>query len=238
MPERKKLGEILLEAGAITEKQLREALEDQRKYGGKLGEILIDRRYISERAYLRALSQQLKIPAIDFTKSTIPEQVIHMVPQEIQERHNVFPVATKRTARGNVLVLAMGDPTNVEVQDEIRFMTGYHIEPVIALESVIRQVIRDYWYRQEGKGSYRYEPDVDLSGWEPRPMEISETDERFIPRERMIDFEKEKEEKISEENLTSVRARPSRELLALLRLLAKKGIITEQEYLEELKKIK
>ena len=235
MAERKKLGEILLEAGAISEKRLKEALEDQRKYGGKLGDILLDRGYISEKAFLRAVSQQLKIPAVDFTKSIIPEQVIHMVPQEIQEKHNVFPVATKRTPRGNVLILAMSDPTNVEVQDEIRFMTGYQIEPVIALESVIRQIIRDYWYRQEGKGSYRYEPDIDLTGWEPRTLETSEEEERFIPRERMIDFE---EEEKRQERTAQARARPSRELLALLRLLAKKGIITEKEYLEELKKIK
>lgn len=250
MVEKKKLGEILLEAGVISSQQLKEALEDQKKFGGKLGSILLDRRYISEKAYLTALSQQLKIPAIDFSKSTIPEAVIHLVPRELQEKHTVFPVATKRTPRGKTLILAMQDPTNVEVLDEIAFRIGCRVEPAIALETVLREIIREYWYHQDGKGSYHYKPDTDLGGWVPR-RDGGIYPGRFIPGERVIDFEAEgkaqeetkpegeaKETVGAKEETALAKIKPSRELLALLRLLVKKKIITEQEYLEEVKKTK
>lgn len=236
MPERKKLGEILVRAGAISERQLKEALEDQKKYGGRLGAILLERRYIDEKAFLNALSQQLKIPAVDFSKSSIPEPVIHLVPKEIQEKHLVFPIAIRRTATGNSIVLAMSDPTNVEVQDQIRFMTEHRVESVLALESVLKQVIREYWYRQEGKGSFRYTPDMDIGAWEPRPMEL-DSDRRLIPSERVIDFN-EMGKTAAQTEAGPEKPKLTQELTALLRLLVKKRIITEKEYLEELKKIK
>ena len=238
------MGEILIQAGVINAEQLKEALEDQKRYGGRLGNILLDRRAIDEKAFLYALSQQLKIPALDFSKSTLPETVIHLVSQDIQEKNMVFPVATKRTPSGNVLILAMSDPTNVEIQDHIRFLTGYRVEPVVALESIIRQAIRDYWYRQEGKGSYRYTPDSDLGAMEPGQMHIDDVN---VAGERMIDFEKTEKEareprpaKQEKKSFApeEIKAKPSRELLALLRLLARKGLISEKEFLEELKKTK
>jgi len=251
MADRKKLGEILLQAKVITPEQLKEALEDQKKYGSRLGAILLDRRHIDEKAFLYALSQQLKIPAIDFSKSSISEAVIHIVSQEVQEKNMVFPVAIKRTPSGNVLILAMSDPTNVEIQDHIRFSTGYRVEPVLALESVIRQSIRDYWYSQDGKGSYRYKPDSELGSMPIAEGESSQSE--WIRGDRMIDFDARgqavreeqpaKEEKAPKDNKaefgdSQTKAKPTRELLALLRLLARKGMITEKEYMEELKKTK
>jgi len=251
MVERKKLGEILLEAKVITPEQLKEALEDQKKYGNRLGAILLDRRHIDEKAFLYALSQQLKIPAVDFSRSSIAETVIHIVSQEVQEKNAVFPVAIKRTPSGNVLILAMSDPTNVEIQDHIRFSTGYRVEPVLALESVIRQAIRDYWYTQDGKGSYRYKADSELGSMQMKEGESSQTE--WVRGDRMIDFDAQgqpvraeqpaKEEKAAKESKAEfsdgqVKAKPTRELLALLRLLARKGMITEKEFMEELKKTK
>ena len=251
MAERKKLGEILLQAKVITPEQLKDALADQKKYGGRLGAILLDRRHIDEKAFLYALSQQLKIPAIDFSKSSISENVIHIVSQEVQEKNMVFPVAVKRTPSGNVLILAMSDPTNVEIQDHIRFSTGYRVEPVLALESVIRQSVRDYWYTQDGKGSYRYKPDLELGSMQSVEGDTSQTE--WTRGNRMIDFdaqgqavrenqpskvEKAAKEGQAEFNDDLAKAKPTRELLALLRLLARKGLITEKEFMEELKKTK
>jgi len=244
MAEKKKLGEILLQAGVISAEQLKEALEDQKKYGGRLGSILLDRRYIDERTYLNALSQQMKIPAVDFSKSTIPESVIHIVPREVQEKHTVFPVAIKRTPRGNILLLAMPDPTNVEVLDEIGFMSGYKVEPAIALERVLKDMIREYWYQRDGKGSYHYQPDLEIGGWIVKKAGATPEDQ-FVRGERVIDFdalaksqEKPPEEDKAKPEPIIEKAKPSRELLALLRLLVKKKVITEQEYLDELKKTK
>lgn len=163
MAGRLKLGELLLKAGVINQEQLRSALEDQKRYGGRLATILLERRIITEKVYFKALSTQLKIPAVDFSKSSIPEAICRLVPREMAEKHAVFPVATRRAAGGNVLLLAMADPTNVAVQDEIRFRIGYKVEPLLGLENTIRSVIREFWYEQEGKGSYTYKPDIELA---------------------------------------------------------------------------
>lgn len=240
MPERKKkLGEILLEAGVISKEQLNAALEDQKRYGGRLGTILVERRLISESDFFKALSSQLKIPAVDFSKSVIPESVIHLISKETQEKHIIFPVATRRTPSGNVIIIAMADPTNVEVQDEIRFQTGYRVEPVLALESVLRQIIREYWYDQNGKGSYHYKPDVvDLkaTGEKSRDEELL-----YSATHRMISFEDAQEKAQDKEEVIPAfeqegSPRFTRELKALLKLLYRKGLITHKEFLEEFKK--
>jgi hypothetical protein len=241
MAERRKLGRILLDAGAIKPDQLKAALEDQKRYGGRLGTILLERRFIDEKTFFRALSSQLKIPAVDFSRSVIPEAVIRLLPQELAEKYLVFPVATRRTMSGNAIVLAMADPTNVEAQDEIQFRTGYRIEPCLALESTIREIHREYYYEQEGKGSYHYKPDIELGlgkaeeEEEPDIMRGSsryqnEAPEIIMERDRQIDMEEESGKK---ESTASRSPQLTRELKALLRLLAKKGIISQKEYLDE-----
>jgi hypothetical protein len=242
---KKRLGEILLSAGVITPRQLAEALEEQKRYGGKLGMILLERRFITEREFFHALSSQLNIPAIDFTKSTIPEAVIKNVPQELAEKLVVFPVAVKRSPQGNVLVLAMSDPTNVQVQDEVRFTTGCKVEPVLALESTIRYVINDYFYHHDGKGSYRMQVDTDIEA----PGPSMETMEFHVEHARVAEPEDPEmlmpppgenngvaatsaaEAKSKDEDKPKI----NRELKALLKLLAKKGILSPKEYLDEFK---
>jgi len=232
--DRRKLGQILVDAGAITPGQLKEALEDQKRYGGRLGTMLLERRHIDEKTFFRALSSQLNIPALDFTKSTIPEAVIKLVPKDLTEKYQVFPVATRRTMSGNIIVLAMADPTNVEAQDEIRFRTGYKVEPCLALESTIRQVLREYWYEQDGKGAYKYQPDVDLGTGkaEEESVEIIRDSSQYGVASPPITTESDME--IQPETTAQPDApQLTRELKALLRLLAKKGIISPKEYLDE-----
>ncbi len=229
MAGRRKLGQILMDAGAITPEQLSMALEDQKRYGGRLGSILLDRRFITEKVFFHALSSQLKIPAIDFSQSTIPEAVIHLLPQEMMEKYIIFPVATRRTPTGNVLVLATSDPTNISVQDEVRFTTDLKVEPILAQESTIKQVIREYFYVQQGKGSYRLQA-VDDSVPDEN-YEIMREEERFghgisggqpSPTGDPIQGE-----------ASDSQPKLTRELKALLKLLARKGLITQAEYLDE-----
>ena len=237
MAKKKKLGEILVDAGVITNTQLGDALEDQKRYGGRLGTILLDRRYITEKTYLSALTSQLKIPAIDLSKSTIPESVIKVLPADLAEKLVVFPIAVKRTPMGNILVLAMADPTNVEAQDEVRFTTGYKVEPALALETTLRYAIRDYYYNQNGQGSYRLDMDDrtiernenqnNQSMQIQRPEQEVRIDDNFILQAE-DDIGHDSDEKPV---LT-------RELKTLLKLLSKKGILTSKEYLEAFKETK
>jgi len=235
---KKRLGEILLDARVINRQQLAEALEDQKRYGGKLGVILLERRFISERELFHALSSQLNIPAIDFSKSTIPEAVIKSVPQELAEKLAVFPVALKRLPQGNVLVLAMSDPTNVQVQDEVRFTTGCKVEPVLALESTIRYVINDYYYHYDGKGSYRLQTTVESDLEVPRaasgePLLQVEHARVDVPEEAEMLMPTSPNGGESQAKGDENKPKLTRELKALLKLLAKKGILSPKEYLDE-----
>jgi type IV pilus assembly protein PilB len=242
MAGRLKLGEILLRAGVITKEQLNSALEDQKHYGGRLATILLDRRMITEKIYFQALSSQLKIPAVDFSRSSIPEAICRLVPRDMAEKHVAFPVGTRRSPGGSVLLLAMSDPTNVQAQDEIRFLTGFKVEPLLGLENTIRVVIREFWYEQEGKGSYSYKPDTDLAAGAVEKaeagMEIDRGEEHRPAREAApaagpapapagrMTVERERGQDAPQ--LT-------RELRTLLKLLVRKGLITQQEYLDEFK---
>jgi type IV pilus assembly protein PilB len=237
MAKRKKLGEILVDAGVITNDQLSEALEDQKRYGGRLGTILLDRRYISEKTYLNALTSQLKIPAIDLAKSTIPESVIKVLPPDLAEKLVVFPIAVKRTPMGNILVLAMADPTNVEAQDEVRFTTGYKVEVALALESTLRYAIRDYFYNQNGKGSYKLDMD-DNTIMDEKEARIQTMDDMRPEQEVKGDDDFIVQAEDDSETFSDDKPVLTRELKTLLKLLSKKGVITSKEYLEAFKETK
>src|SRR5512136_726417 len=96
MAERKRLGDILIEAGVIDNFQLQSALGHQRQWGGKLGRILVENRFLSEDVLVRALSRQLNIPSIDLSLMTVHERVVKLVPTDLAERFGIVPVGLKR----------------------------------------------------------------------------------------------------------------------------------------------
>ncbi len=242
MQKKKKLGEILIEAGAVSREQLKEALEDQKRYGGKLGTILLDRRFINEKDFFKALTRQLQIPAFDFSRSTIPEAVIKLVPLEVAEKYSVFPVAVKNTPQGKVLVLAMADPTNVSVQDEIRFSIGCKVEPALALESTIRYVIREYFYQQNAQGDYSMKIDSSLGEEQDQTVGLQIEHSRVgTPHNPQLLVSSESDSApLQNETYEKDQDKPqlSRELKALLKLLAKKGLINPREYYDIFKETK
>src|SRR5262245_31233868 len=132
-----KLGEMLLKAGMITQPQLQEALEAQKKSGGKLGFNLVKMGFVKEDDITQLLSDQYGVPSINLRHFEIDESVIHLVPSEVAQKYLVLPV--NRT--GATLTIAMADPTDVFALDDIKFMTGYNVEPVVASEIAIREAI-------------------------------------------------------------------------------------------------
>jgi type IV pilus assembly protein PilB len=136
-----KLGEMLLKAGMITQPQLQEALEAQKKSGGKLGFNLVKMGFVKEDDITQLLSDQYGVPSINLRHFEIDESVIHLVPSEVAQKYLVLPV--NRT--GATLTIAMADPTNVFAMDDIKFMTGYNVEPVVASEIAIREAIEKYY---------------------------------------------------------------------------------------------
>ena len=136
-----KLGEMLLKAGLITQPQLQEALEAQKKGGGKLGFNLVKLGFVKEDDITQLLSDQYGVPSINLRHFEIDETVINLIPSEVAQKYLVLPV--NRT--GATLTISMADPTNVFAMDDIKFMTGYNVEPVVASEIAIREAIEKYY---------------------------------------------------------------------------------------------
>ncbi len=136
-----KLGEMLIKAGLLTPQKLQEALEYQKTNGGKLGLNLVKLGFVKEEDITRVLSQQYGVPAINLTKVEIDDAVVKLIPSEVAQKYLIMPVS--RT--GATLTIAMVDPTNVFAMDDIKFMTGYNVEPVVASEVAIKEAIDRYY---------------------------------------------------------------------------------------------
>jgi type IV pilus assembly protein PilB len=136
-----KLGEILVRENLITPQQLREALDHQRTAGGMLGSSLVKLGIISDDVITAVLSRQYGVPSINLDLFNIEEEVIKLIPQEVALKYTVLPISKV----GATLTLAMADPTNVFAMDDIKFMTGLNVEPVIASEASIQLNIGKYY---------------------------------------------------------------------------------------------
>ncbi len=136
-----RLGEMLVKAGVLTQDQLQEALEGQKKNGGRLGFNLVKLGFVREDDITQLLSEQYGVPFINLRHFEIDESVIKLIPSEVAQKYLVVPV--NRT--GATLTIAMADPTNVFAMDDIKFMTGYNVEPVVASEIAIREAIEQYY---------------------------------------------------------------------------------------------
>jgi type IV pilus assembly protein PilB len=136
-----KLGEILVRENLITSQQLREALEYQRTNGGRLGSNLIKLGIISDDVITAVLSRQYGVPSINLELFQIEEETIKLISHEVALKYTVLPISKV----GATLTLAMADPTNVFAMDDIKFMTGLNVEPVIASEASLQIAITKYY---------------------------------------------------------------------------------------------
>ncbi|MGC8866904.1 MAG: GspE/PulE family protein, partial [Elusimicrobiales bacterium] len=143
----RKLGEILVSNSLITHEQLLEAIEFQKRSGLKLGQILIEKGYITEKQLLEFLSKQFSIRFIELSQIEIPHDVVNIVPEATARRYSLIAFEKK----GNHLSIAMADPLNIVVLDELKMMTGYDVEPVFALESDIQTAIDKYYGAESSK---------------------------------------------------------------------------------------
>ena len=136
-----KLGEMLIKANLLTQKKLQEALDYQRSNGGKLGFNLVKLGFVREEDITRVLSQQHGVPAVNLRTMELDEGIVKLIPSEVAQKYLILPVS--RT--GATLTVAMVDPTNVFAMDDIKFMTGYNVEPVVASEVAIKESIDKYY---------------------------------------------------------------------------------------------
>ncbi|MEW6054511.1 MAG: type IV-A pilus assembly ATPase PilB [Nitrospirota bacterium] len=141
-----KLGQLLVTANIVSEDQLREAISLQKRQGGRLGTNLVKLGYVTEEKLVGFLSKQWGVPAINLSDYKIDASILKLIPVEIARKYLIIPVARV----GATLTIAMADPSNVFVIDDVKFMTGYNVEVVVASESSIVSAMSTY-YRGGGE---------------------------------------------------------------------------------------
>ncbi|HEV3036186.1 MAG TPA: type IV-A pilus assembly ATPase PilB [Candidatus Angelobacter sp.] len=173
-----RLGDLLVREKIITSDQLEKALKAQRDAGpnARLGAVLVKLGFVSDEEVTNFLSRQYGVPAINLQYFEIDSSVVKLIPEETAKRYQILPLSRV----GASLTIAMVDPTNVFAMDDIKFMTGFNIEPVVASESAIMDAIDKAYSSPQAEenvdellASMGDEPDVELQT-EQDQMDLSE----------------------------------------------------------------
>jgi type IV pilus assembly protein PilB len=136
-----KLGELLLKENMVTPQQLQEALSHQKMNGGKLGKAFVSLGYVRDEEITSLLSRQYGVPSINLDHFEVDPAIIKIIPAETARKYQILPLSRS----GATLTIAMADPTNVFAMDDIKFMTGYNVEPVVASETSLEDAIEKYY---------------------------------------------------------------------------------------------
>jgi type IV pilus assembly protein PilB len=136
-----RLGELLVRNQLVTEEQLKKALEVQKSEGCRLGGALVRLNFIKEEELAAFLSRQYGVPSINLSEFEIDTAVIRLLPAEVAQKYQIIPI----NRAGSTLIVAMSDPSNIFAIDDIKFMTGYNVEVVVAPEAAIKKAIDKYY---------------------------------------------------------------------------------------------
>ena len=141
MSAAKKIGELLVQENKINVEQLEKAKLEQRLMGVRLGSALVKLGYIKENELAEFMGKQFNVAPIDLSAFEVDSDVVKLVPKEVCEKHMVFPVSKA----GNTIVIAMADPSNIFVRDDLAFVTRLKVEVVVAAETAILSAIDKYY---------------------------------------------------------------------------------------------
>jgi len=256
---RKKLGEMLVEAGVLSEQGLRAALNEQRKWGGTLGSKLVEMRLVPESELVRVLSAQLTMPTVDIDTLEVPPDVLTLVPSELAHEHYLIPFAQPM----KFLDVAMADPTNLGVLDELRIRTQLNIRPYLAGPHAIERALARYYPRGFGR-MHRPDRAIPLEGGDvmdapaPIPTGIKDALPRQRPRQTSSSLappppaagtpasfggpppvsSRDAEIDALQDRISRLEALVARDeevLRKLLALLVEKGVASREEILERIK---
>ena len=186
-----RIGELLLKEKRITPEQLQQALNHQKESGGKLGYNLVKMGLVRDEEITALLSKQYGVPSINLSEFELDAAVIKLIPADTAHKYQIVPLSRA----GATLTIAVTDPTNVFAMDDIKFMTGYNVEPVVASETAVIEAIRRYYPRpparrwrpasRAGPARWSWRPRVSRSSrrW-PRPAtsKSSRSCRRSAPR--------------------------------------------------------
>ncbi len=181
------MGELLIKRNYITPDQLKKAVDEQKLKGGRLESNLVRLGYIKEDELLSFLSAQYRVPSVKISKMEINATVIKLIPSSISKKYFIMPI----NRVGSKLTLAMADPSNIVVIDEIKFMTGFNVEPVVASETEIIDAIKKYYGgggNVAGLGTVSFQAaDYDLDEGKGNPLDGIALDDDVVD---VDDFDK------------------------------------------------
>lgn len=138
---RVRIGELLVQRGHIDVVQLQSALAHQRRWGGPLGRSIVELGFMPERAMLERLGEHLGVPFVDLAEWTSAPEALALVPERLVRARRVLPLERRAEHRRGPLVVAVADPTDLHVLDEVAFATGLAVEPVLASEVELERAI-------------------------------------------------------------------------------------------------
>ena len=138
---RKRIGELLVEVGALDAFQLESALAHQRRWGGRLGNAIVHLGFLREDQVLSAVGDQLGVSFVSLWDKVVPRDVLSLLPEKVIRTRKVLPLARLREHRRGPLLVALPDPADLRVIDELSFATGLEIRPVLASEAELDRAI-------------------------------------------------------------------------------------------------
>lgn len=245
---RKRLGELLVEEGLLTEQSLRSALAEQKRWGGSLGRVLIDMRLIGEEDLVGALSRQLNMPTVDLDALEIPQAITDWVSADMAVQYSLIPFAQPM----KFLDVAMVDPTNMGIVDELRIRTKLNVRPYLAGPKMIERAIGKYYRRGFGLARNYASSEIAVDTDEPtntmaKPFPASQqrstTATAAAAAQTAANFQRAAAEERAEiaalqSRVTALEALVARDenvLRKVLGLLVEKGIASREEIIERLK---
>jgi type IV pilus assembly protein PilB len=215
-----KLGELLLRAGVITEPQLQQALTQQKQWGGKLGSILISMKILDEDTLVKALSRQLGLPRVDFSGVVISPEALAALPAEKALKNQVLPISLDKARK--TLLVAMSDPAQLNLIDELSFLTGCKIQVAIAGQTALSEALRKYY------GSEELPPEAE----EAQVPQLERVSEPKPPPAAPAESDPEK----LVEQLRAFQLEQARTLQFIIDTLVARGVFSREEYLSCLEK--
>ena len=162
-----RIGDLLIAEGLIAREQLDQALTEQRSSGMRLGYLLVKMGFIQELEITKMLARQYRVPAVDLSKFQVDEKIVKLVPSDVALKHSVLPL--KRD--GRTLTVAMAEPGNVQVMDDLKFITRCDIVPVIAGEYTLQTALEKYYEKTDAQLASL------LEGMEDDDVEIMEDED-------------------------------------------------------------
>lgn len=252
------MGELLIDSQLVTEEQLKAALHEQKKWGGRLGRTLVEMGFVTESAMVTVLAAQLQLRTVDLDAAKLPVKVTECLRLDVAERYGVFPLGID----GTTLFVASSDPTNLEQVQEIEFATNKQVQVAVATASSIERAIRKYYFGEavevpqtvlpQNFGVQVYEFDERAPAAPrttgPRPVEVTPmasaprpaAPPSFSPPAQQSAVEAQLRKEISllreqVDGLENIANSQVRALRALLEILIESGLVTRDEYLAHLK---